>query len=209
MYAGYVSRNETGGYRAGIRLFELAARQLHLLDLRRVAAPAMRQLADTTGETVHLSVLDGLEVIYIEKIDSPQPIRAYSMVGGRAPAWAVATGKALLAYQPVDSLDARTDPLTRYTPTTLMSIAALKQDLRKTVRRGYALNRGEWRVGVGGIGVAVFNALDEAVAAVGIPGPLERLPMAGIKSLASQVRECANAISHAMGHLGGVCRVDK
>jgi len=204
MHAGYVSRNEAGGYRAGVRLFELAARQLHLLDLRRVAAPAMRQLADATGETVHLSVLDGWEVIYIEKIDSPQPIRAYSMVGGRAPAWAVATGKALLAYQPADGLEARTDPLMRYTPATLASLAVLKQDLRKIVRRGYALNRGEWRAGVGGIGVAVFNALDEAVAAVGISGPLERLPMAHIKPLALQVRECAGAISRAMGHPGGV-----
>src|SRR3546814_715020 len=57
----------------------------------------MRELARETSETVHLSVLDGVDVVYVDKIDSPQPLLAYSAVGGRAPAYAVATGKALLA----------------------------------------------------------------------------------------------------------------
>ncbi len=85
MHAGYVIKDDDGGgYRGSVRLFELAARQLAQLDLRKLAAPFMRTLADQTGETVHLSVLDGFDVVYVDKIDSPQPIRAYSMVGGRA-----------------------------------------------------------------------------------------------------------------------------
>lgn len=203
MHAGYVVRDEGGGYRGGIRLFELAARQLGLLDLRRCAAPAMRALADQTGETVHLSVLDGMEVVYIDKIDSPQPIRAYSMVGGRAPAHAVATGKALLAFQPDGWLDGRAQALVPHTPATITSLPALKDELRKAVRQGYAVNRGEWREGVGGIAVAVFNALDEVVAAVGISGPLDRLPVARVKKLAPDVQACARAVSGAMGHPGG------
>ena len=96
IHAGYVIKDDDGGgYRGAVRLFELAARQLAQLDVRKLAAPFMRTLADQTGETVHLSVLDGFDVVYVDKIDSPQPIRAYSMVGGRAPAYAVATGKAL------------------------------------------------------------------------------------------------------------------
>lgn len=94
IHAGYVIKDdEGGGYRGAVRLFELAARQLAQLDVRKLAAPYMRTLADQTGETVHLSVLDGFDVVYVDKIDSPQPIRAYSMIGGRAPAYAVATGK--------------------------------------------------------------------------------------------------------------------
>ena len=87
IHAGYVIKDdEGGGYRGAVRLFELAARQLAQLDVRKLAAPYMRTLADQTGETVHLSVLDGFDVVYVDKIDSPQPIRAYSMIGGRAPA---------------------------------------------------------------------------------------------------------------------------
>ncbi|SAI65892.1 IclR family transcriptional regulator [Bordetella ansorpii] len=200
MHAGYIVRDDEGLYRGGVRLFELAARQLGHLDLRRVAAPSMRKLAEQTGETVHLSVLDGIEVVYIDKIDSPQPIRAYSMIGGRAPAYAVATGKVLLAYQPDGYIDKYAAELPRYTSATLTSMPVLKDELRKIVRVGYAMNRGEWRDGVGGIAVAIFNALDDVVGAVGISGPLDRLSLARAKEAGQQVKACAREIASALGH---------
>jgi len=104
-HAGYMVRDQrTGSYRCTLKMFEIGARQLSNMDVRTYAPALMRALALQTGETVHLSVLDGLDVIYIDKIDSPQPIRAYSTIGGRAPAYAVATGKALLAFQQPDYL---------------------------------------------------------------------------------------------------------
>lgn len=200
MHAGYIERDEGAGYRGGIRLFELAARQLGNLDLRRIAGPAMRKLATDTGETVHLSVLDGIEVVYIDKIDSPQPIRAYSMIGGRAPAYAVATGKALLAHQPEGYLETYAESLSRHTGATITTLPLLKEDLRRAVRAGYALNRGEWRDGVGGVAVAIFNALDDVVGAIGISGPLDRLSLGRAKELAADVKACAAGISAALGH---------
>ena len=201
IHAGFVTKGDEGGYRGGVRLFEMAARQLDKLDLRRVAEPYMRELAIQTTETVHLSVLDGLDVVYIDKIDSPQPIRAYSMVGGRAPAYAVATGKALLAHQPDGYLDSYADTLTKHTPTTVTSLPLLKDEMRKTVRLGYAVNRGEWRSTVGGIAVPIFNALDRPVAAVGISGPLDRFTPLKIKEWAPQVQACARSISLQLGHV--------
>ena len=200
MYAGYIERDKDTGYRGGIRLFELAARQRGSLDLRRIAAPSLRKLAANTGETVHLSVLDGIEVVYIDKIDSPQPIRAYSMIGGRAPAYAVATGKALLAYQPEGYLDTYADQLGQHSRSTLTTLPKLKEELRRAVRAGYAINRGEWRDGVGGIAVAIFNALDDVVGAIGVSGPIDRLSLARSKKLASEVKACAAEISAALGH---------
>ena len=204
IHAGYVLKDEeTGGYRGSIRLFELAARQLGQLDVRKVASPAMRRLADETGETVHLSVLDGLDVVYIDKIDSLQPVRAYSMVGGRAPAYAVATGKALLACQADGYVDRYGDALHGHTSHTLVTLDALKGELRKVVRNGYAVNRGEWREGVGGVAVPVFNSLEQPVAALGISGPLERLTAKRIKELAPQVRQAAQAVSASLGFRPG------
>lgn len=200
IHAGYVMKDDdAGGYRGSIRLFELAARQLGQLDVRKIASPAMRRLADDTGETVHLSVLDGLDVVYIDKIDSPQPIRAYSMVGGRAPAYAVATGKALLACQAEGYVNRYGDALQRHTPNTIITLDRLKEELRKVVRHGYAVNRGEWRDGVGGVAVAVLNSLGQPVAALGISGPLERLTAKRTKELAPQVRQCAQAVSASLG----------
>lgn len=203
VHAGYVIKDdENGRYRATIRLFELGARQLSQLDVRKLAGPSMRALADKTGETVHLSVLDGLDVVYIDKIDSPQPIRAYSFIGGRGPAYAVATGKVLLAHQPEGYTQRYEGKLQQHTDTTITSIESLNEELHRIVRQGYAVNRGEWRASVGGVAVAIFNSLDQPVAALGISGPLERLSPARMKAFAPAVAEGANEISHSMGYRG-------
>ncbi|MGF6757373.1 IclR family transcriptional regulator [Paraburkholderia sp. GAS42] len=200
-HADYVVRDKvSGNYRTTLKLFELGAMQLARLDVRRMALPAMRQLAERTAETVHLSVIDGDTVIYIDKIDSPQPVRAYSTIGGRAPAWCVATGKALLAFQSSEYLDVYLRELNAYTPITITDRAALKTELAKVARFGYAINRGEWRETVGGVASPIFNALGAAVAAIGISGPLERLSQKRMKAFTPDVLAAGADISRAMGY---------
>jgi IclR family transcriptional regulator, KDG regulon repressor len=114
-HARYVAKDEeTGSYYTTMKLFELGGKQLQRFDVRRFAPPFMRQLAEETGETVHLSILERMEVVYIDKIDSPQPVRAYTAIGGHAPAHAVATGKALLAQQPDGYVERYADALERF-----------------------------------------------------------------------------------------------
>lgn len=200
-HAGYVVKDEmSGNYRSTLRLFELGARQVAQFDVRKYAPPFMRLLAEQTGETVHLSILDGIDVIYIDKIDSPQPIRSYTAVGGRAPAYAVATGKALLAAQPDGYLTRYEAAIQRHTPATLASLPALKDEMQKILRLGYALNYGEWRESVGGVAVTIFDAMDQPVAALGISGPMERLPLSRMEELAPLVSKYAGEISRAMGY---------
>lgn len=204
MHAGYVERDPVnGGYRGTMKMFALGVRQLGQMDVRKIAPPYMAVLAKETGETVHLSVLDGADVIYIDKIDSVQPIRAYSMVGGRAPAHAVATGKALLAAQPAAYLDALPKKLPRFSPTTIVDRELLKSELAKAARVGYAVNRGEWREAVGGLAAPVFDGFDRPVAALGISGPLERLTVSRMKELAPRVVEVTAELSRSLGHTKG------
>ncbi|MDQ2778582.1 MAG: IclR family transcriptional regulator [Pseudomonadota bacterium] len=200
-YAGYLGKNElTGSYHGTMKLFELGAQQLSRFDVRTYAPPFMRALAEASGETVHLSVLEGLTVVYIDKIDSPQPVRSYTAIGGRAPAYAVATGKAMLAYQPEGYLDRYADELIRHTAATIAALPVLKDELARVARLGYAVNRGEWRDTVGGLAVAVFNGLNQVVAALGISGPLERLGIARMNELAPLVKQYASETSRAMGY---------
>lgn len=201
-HAGYVTRDEQrGGYRSTLKMFELGARQLATMDVRRVAAPFMRALAAQTKETVHLSVLADFDVVYIDKIDSAQPIQAYSVVGGRAPAYAVATGKALLAFQADDYLSRHESHLQRHTPLTVTSLAALRQELAQVTRRGYAINSGEWRAEVGGVAAPVFNGLDRRpVAALGVSAPMERLDGDRLLILAAAVLKAAQSLSRQLGH---------
>jgi IclR family transcriptional regulator, KDG regulon repressor len=200
-HAGYIVKDEASGeYRATVRLFELGARQLAQLDVRKLAQPAMRKLADLSGETVHLSLLDGVEVVYIDKIDSPQPVRAYSYIGGRAPAYAVATGKVLLAHQPDGYIARYAHALQAHTPRTIATLEALEDEMRRIRRQGHAVNRGEWRATVGGVAVAIFNGMGQPVAALGISGPLERLTGARMKELVPAVTACAREVSELLGH---------
>lgn len=204
MHAGYVERDPAdGGYRGTMKMFALGVRQQGQLDVRKIAPPYMAVLARETGETIHLSILDGFEVIYIDKIDSIQPIRAYSMVGGRAPAHAVATGKALLSAQRESLLDGLAPELARFTQATIVDREVLKAELAKAARAGYAINRGEWRDGVGGIACAIFNGFERPVAALGISGPLERLTPAKIKQFAPRLLEVSAQLSAAMGYVKG------
>jgi DNA-binding IclR family transcriptional regulator len=202
---GFVAQDDdTGTYHCTLRLFEWGCRVADGFDVRRVAREPLTRLAHDTQETIHLSVLEGAEIVYLDKIDSPQPVRAYSQVGGRAPAHCVATGKALLAHAPAAMLDALPKPLLRPTGLTVRDLAALRTQLEQVRRLGYAVNRGEWRSDVSGLGAAIFDPQGTAVAAVGLSAPSARMDAARIESLGAALAKTADEITRALG--GGLRR---
>jgi DNA-binding IclR family transcriptional regulator len=92
-----VQNPASSAYRPSLRLFELGSQLGASADLIALVRPHLAALAASTGETIHLARLDGAEIVYLDKFDSPLPVAAYSRIGGRAPACCVASGKALLA----------------------------------------------------------------------------------------------------------------
>ncbi len=158
VHQGFARKNpDTGRYELTMKLWELGARIADRLDVRTEALPFMRELAQESLETVHLSILEGSEVLYIEKIDSPQPVRAYTTVGGRAPAQCVATGKALLAWAGEPALAAVKSRLKPHTGKSLMRLGDLRRELEAIRAQGFAINRGEWREQV--VGAAAPSAM--------------------------------------------------
>ena len=199
--AGYVRQVEaTGEYECTMKIPKIAAAILGRVDMKRVAEPFMQALANATRETVHLSVLDDTDVFYVHKIDSPQPVRAYSEISGRAPAYCVATGKALLAFQDESYLDRFGDRLRAHTPRTIATQVELRQELLHVRQQGYAINRGEWRETVGGLAAPIFDAHRRALAAIGISGPVERLRPPKLKTFTPDVLRAARGISEALGY---------
>lgn len=189
---GYARRDAaTGTYRAAIRLWELGAAMLAHLDLRDAAVPAMERLLAETRETVHLSVLDGDEVVYLHKLESPEPVRAYSRIGGRSPAACVATGKAMLAFAGEARLATLADALPRHTAKTITDATAFLQEMAGVRGRGYAVNTGEWRETVCGVAAPVRDPAGRVIAAIGVSGPADRLRPARFKVLGTLVLAAA------------------
>lgn len=164
----------TNTYRLTRRLWSLGARSEAGSDLLARWGPIVRELA-TTGETVHLAVYERGEVIYVDKAEGDNPIRAYTQLGGRAPAHCVATGKVLLAYAALAERErVLAGPLIKPTRRTISDRKRLEQQLAQVVVDGYAVNVGEWRDDVGGVAVPIRSA-EGVVAALGFSAPLVRL----------------------------------
>lgn len=199
--AGYVKQDSSGRYGCTLKIFELGACVTDKLDVRRMSAGPMEELARTARETVHLATLDFTDVIYLDKVDSQQPIQAYSRVGGRAPAYCVASGKALLAHQRDGYLEHFPDSLPEYTVNSLKTKVELAEELYRIRGTGYSFNNGEWQAEVGGVATILLNHEQRPIAAVGVSGPLDRIKD-NLSFHVEKVSTAANNISTALGCRG-------
>lgn len=196
---GFVRHTGDGRYAATLKAWEIGSAVLAGIDFREVARPIMQRLSRLSGESVHISILDRDEVIYIDKVEGHHPVRAYSRIGGRAPAYAVATGKVLLAF--ADNVEEHLpDGFGEFTGKTVRSRAALMKELKEVRKTGYAFNRGEWNEGVCGLAAPVRNDRDEVICALGISGPVSRLSAERLKVQAPQVLAAAREFSHECGY---------
>ena len=196
-----VQNAETSAYRPSLRLFEIGSLLGARVDVTALARPHLAVLAAATGETIHLASLDGTDIVYLDKFDSPLPVAAYSRIGGRAPACCVASGKALLAAEQnsIEALRTRFGTLKAHTPNSITDFGTLRAELDATAARGYAENREEWRIGVCGLGAPIFDARGAPVAAVGMSVPSIRFAKAQVRQLAGQLLTCARDASTALG----------
>jgi IclR family transcriptional regulator, KDG regulon repressor len=203
VHQGFARKNgDSGRYELTMKLWELGSHVRSRLDIRQVAQPFMERLAADSSETVHLSVLDGIDVLYLAKIDSPQPVRAYTTVGGRAPAQCVATGKAQLAWADATRIAQTKAALQAYSSKSITRGADLDTELERIRTQGYATNRGEWREQVCGVAAAIRDASGDVVAAVGLSGPTERLKARQMKEWGPPVAKVAEEISRLLGYTG-------
>lgn len=198
---GWVVRREsTRDYSLSLRLWEIGIRQHAALDLPRVANGHAWEIARESEETVHIGVLERGEVVFLETIETPKPVRAYVPRDGRAPAHAVATGKIILAFLPEREWTIAMDTLAAFTSRTITNAQALKENLGKARRLGYAVNRGEWQEGVHGVAAPIFAGTEcRVVGSIGLTGPEWRFGTGAMQGFARLVKEAAQRISEELG----------
>jgi DNA-binding IclR family transcriptional regulator len=171
---GLLERRD-GDYRLGMRLFEIGQRVPRQRILRDLARPFMEDLFQATNETVHLAVLDGLEILYLEKVSGHGQVARPSRVAGRMPLHCTATGKALLAFGPASLFDeVVAAPLARVTPRTVVAPRLLAQELERAREAGYAVEFEQTRVGHMSVAVPLRGATGVTVAALSVTAPSGR-----------------------------------
>ncbi|WP_017611812.1 IclR family transcriptional regulator [Nocardiopsis salina] len=199
--AGLARYDETEGrYRLDHGVLPLASGFLEGVDVRRVCLPHLRRLAGDSGETCHLGVRDGLQIVYIDKCEARWPVRMYSRIGATNPLHCTGLGKAALAWSDTALVDETVDAgLTARTDATLTDPAALRAELERTRARGWALDDVENEPGIRCVGAPVLDWEGEVTAAMSIAGPATRMDDRALARLGPLVRDAAGAASRDLG----------
>ncbi|HEX9373549.1 MAG TPA: IclR family transcriptional regulator [Roseiflexaceae bacterium] len=198
---GLVVADDAGRYRLGPDMAILGTLALRQIDIRAVALPFMRSLAERTGETIDLEMLYGAHVIIVEEITGDHLLNATSNVGTIHPAHCTSTGKVLLAGLPLAALDAiLAGGLIVCGPRTITDAAALRADLQASRARGYATCYDELEAHLNAIGAPIYDHHGRIAAAVSISGPAARLPRRHEAEIARLLIDTCAQISHALGY---------
>jgi len=163
-------RRDGRDYELGMRLVELGSLAIHQDRIHRAAIPSLRELHRATGLVVHLAVLDGSDVVYLEKIGGQLVAAIPTRVGGRQPAHCTAVGKAILADNPSATVDLNA----RKTRFSIGTERQLSDELTKVRAHGVAFEREESLPGFGCV-AAPIGPTGAAVAAVSVCGPMNRM----------------------------------
>lgn len=199
---GFVTKTDGDRYRLGLKLHELGQLVVSSLELRQVAHAPLERLHNETGETVHVAVLEGVDAMYVHRIESQSTLRTFSRVGRRVPAHTTSSGKCLLAFGEPSAVDGVVQAgLKRIGPRSITDERAFREALTKVRANGYVVSVEENERGVVSIGAPVFGHDGSCIAAVSMAGPLIRVSTDQVPRLTRMVRRCALDVSVGMGFL--------
>ncbi|MCC7368952.1 MAG: IclR family transcriptional regulator [Chloroflexi bacterium] len=198
---GYVSRDPDGdGYRLGVRVLSLASSVLADLDIRKAGLEPLTALRDESSELVFLTVLDGHEVVTIERLEGRHAVTLRAQIGARRPAACTAAGKAIVAFLPAPQADAIVEgDIHLHTPNTITDRALLRAQHAEIRRRGYASDDEEYLPGVRCVAAPVFGVERTVLGAVSLAAPTMRTPLARLGELGPRARAAAREISRQLG----------
>lgn len=167
-------------------------------DLRSLLRPLMEELWEKTRETIHLTVLQGRYVVYVDQLISPKPVHSVSTLGSRSPAHCVSPGLAQLSLLPREQVNwILSGSRQRYTDQTLLTLEEIWNELEVVKKRGYAINRGAFRAEVGGVGAAITDSEGRPVAALSVCVPTYRLKATDVNAVGQLLRHTVAGISRS------------
>jgi DNA-binding IclR family transcriptional regulator len=196
--AGWVVQDrDTGLYSASLKVWELGAEVVDALPIKRAAATILQDLHRTTAETVSLTVLDGDDVVYLDKIVAPRPMGFTTHVGSRIPAPLTVAGRAMLAFEP-DPRAAIERVIARVGDERL-DVDAAMADIERARDDGYLIGRGRRERGIVGIASAVPGRDGRAAAGLTVSAPVQRIADEQRGGIVEALLVAASQLGEALG----------
>jgi len=195
------------GYILGPKSWALGLTIVNQIDLRNITHPYLEDLSDKVGEIVSLGILEGTEMIYIDRIKTNHILNLNLNVGAKLPAYATSLGKAIAAFLPESELTeflGRVD-WKRLTRNTITDKNKFMEELRGIRRRGFSVNRGENDIGIRSVAAPVRDRSGRVVASINISVPSVRITLRDLQTkLARELTGVAGRISGALGYAGNI-----
>jgi len=205
VHYGFVIQDpNTRLYVAGPALVEIGLMSVQRMDIRTVARPILEEVAAEVGETVHLGILEGGNVRFIDAIESELALRVSGRIGQLMPAYGTSIGKVMLAELPTSVIRTiyRNESLQPLTTNTITRRSVLETELQAVRERGYAHNDGESEDGVASVGVAIRNASGGLVGALSIAAPTIRMSQIQVERFAGVLLRASEQLSGSVAALG-------
>lgn len=190
-----------GRWQIGRHCLELGAAYLESVEIRDAARDLMEELSANTEETCALGILDGTRVVYIEKVDSPHPVRMQSGIGRSNPAVSTSLGRAILAWSSPATIDRiLAAGLPHRTEQSIVDEDTFRHELDACRERGYSLDDAGNELGVRGVGAPILDYRGQPVAALSIAGPTQRVTDDRLPELGAAVAATARTLSERLGY---------
>jgi len=204
---GYLKKvdynNNTSWYTLGLALLELGHLVEQRLEIRKIALPTMMKLRDQVNEAVNLIVMDGMEAVYIEKVDTSHPVRVYTRVGRRAPLYAGACPRILLSYLADEEIE-RIIPQFNFSKIgdgTITDEKELRQMILETRKKGFTISYSELENGSAAVAMPIRGYNGKVIAGLSIAGPIERFGKDRVPLLLDELDWAVKEISQNMGYM--------
>lgn len=198
---GLVEQDTAGRYALGVRLFEYGSAVSSTRNIITLSREPMQALVDATNESASLSMLDRGEALVLTHAEADSSFHIVSETGAHLPSFCTAQGKVLLSSLPDASVKHIFEThKTAYTPHTLADADALLSEIKAVRERGYAIENGEFKIGIRGVAAPIRDYHGEIRYAVGLIGMFRRVDSDEFRNAATEVLKTAAAISEALGY---------
>lgn len=200
----FVAKTDKGTYTIGFKIIEIASTHINNLELLTEAKPFLSKLTRELDLTAHLGILDGADVVYLEKLDGHPNSQVYTQIGHSSPGFCSSIGKCLMACMSREELDEVLDScdFRKYTRKTITDRREFVRHLRQVRLQGWAIDDEEYEEGHRCVGATVYDYRGLPVAAISASGSAGILTDDKLEETVEKVRTCAAQLSRQIGYIG-------